>query len=78
MIRPNVPDTLDVKKGSLKMGRLVRIVNAKKQKIVNTLISEDVYQPDDRPFLLELPLKNLEEILSLRMKSSFQNPRFKK
>ncbi|MDO7485950.1 hypothetical protein Q5O89_09020 [Peribacillus frigoritolerans] len=60
------------------MGRLVRIVNAKKQKIVNTLISEDVYQPDDRPFLLELPLKNLEEILSLRMKSSFQNPRFKK
>lgn len=60
------------------MGRLVRIVNAKKQKIVNTLISEDVYQHDDRPFLLELPLKNLEEILSLRIKSSFQNPRFKK
>lgn len=60
------------------MGRLVRIVNAKKQKIVNTLISEDVYQPDDRPFLLELTLKNLEEILSLRIKSSFQDPRFKK
>lgn len=59
------------------MGRLVRIVNAKKQKIVNTLISEDVYQPDDRPFLLELPLKNLEEILSLRLKSTFQNPRSK-
>lgn len=60
------------------MGRLVRIVNAKKQKIVNTLISEDVYQPNDRSFLLELPLKNLEEILSLRIKSSIQNPRFKK
>lgn len=60
------------------MGRLVRIVNAKKQKIVNTLISEDVYQPDDRPFLLELPLKNLEEILCLRMKSAFRNSRFKK
>lgn len=60
------------------MGRLVRIVNAKKQKIVNTLISEGVYQPDDRSFLLELPLKNLEEILSLRKKSSFQNPGLKK
>ncbi|MGW6611772.1 hypothetical protein ACWF7H_29280, partial [Peribacillus butanolivorans] len=54
------------------MGRLVRIVNAKKQKIVNTLISENVYQPADRPFLLELPLKNLEEILSLRIKSCFK------
>jgi hypothetical protein len=60
------------------MGRLVRIVNAKKQKIVNTLILEDVYQLDDRPLLLELPLKNLEEILSLRIKSSFQDPRSKK
>lgn len=60
------------------MGRLVRIVNAKKQKLVNTLISEDLYQPDDRPFLLELPLKNLEEILSLRMKSAFQNSSLKK
>ncbi|AXN39440.1 hypothetical protein CN689_18805 [Peribacillus butanolivorans] len=60
------------------MGRLVRIVNAKKQKIVNTLISENVYQPADRPFLLELPLKNLEEILSLRIKSSFQNQSYKK
>lgn len=60
------------------MGRLVRIVNAKKQKIVNTLISENVYQPADRPLLLELPLKNLEEILSLRIKSSFQNQSYKK
>lgn len=60
------------------MGRLVQIVNVKKQKIVNMLISEDVYQPDDRPFLLELPLKNLEEILSLRIKSPFPNPRLKK
>ncbi|CAH0280206.1 hypothetical protein SRABI96_03954 [Peribacillus sp. Bi96] len=60
------------------MGRLVRIVNAKKQKIINTLISEGVYQPDDRLFLFDLPLKKLEEILSLRIKSSIQNPRLKK
>ncbi|WP_057913983.1 hypothetical protein [Peribacillus muralis] len=60
------------------MGRLVRIVNAKKQKIAATLISEGIYQPDDRSFLLDLPLKNLEEILSLRTKSSFRNPRLNK
>lgn len=46
------------------MGRLIRIVTAKKYKIVNTLIAENIYQPADRSFLLDLPLKNLEEILN--------------
>ncbi|WP_285768590.1 hypothetical protein [Peribacillus sp. SI8-4] len=60
------------------MGRLVRIVHAKKERIAATLISEGIYQPDDRTFLMELPLKNLEEILSLRSKPSFRNPRSNK
>ena len=48
------------------MGRLVQITTAKKKKIINTLIAENIYQLTDRRFLLELSLKNLEEILSLR------------
>lgn len=48
------------------MGRLVQITTAKKQKIINTLIAKNIYQLTDRRFLLELSLKNLEEILSLR------------
>jgi len=51
------------------MGRLVRIVTAKKQKIVNTLIAEKVYEPADRSFLLDLPLKNLEDLLLIQRES---------
>lgn len=51
------------------MGKLIRIVVMKKQKIVTALISENVYQPTDRSYLLELPLKILEEIFTLRIKS---------
>lgn len=51
------------------MGRLVRIVTAKKQKIVNTLIAEKVYEPTDRSFLLDLPLKNLEDLLLIQRES---------
>ena len=45
------------------MGRLIRIVTAKKHKIINALITENLYQPADRSFLLELPLRDLEELL---------------
>ena len=48
------------------MGKLIEIVARKKQKIVTELISENIYQPTDRSYLLELPLKNLESILLLR------------
>lgn len=51
------------------MGKLVQIVTAKKQKIVNQLIEGNVYQPQDRSFLLDLPLKNLEEILDFQNES---------
>ena len=51
------------------MGKLIQIVARKKQKIVAELISNNIYQPTDRPYLLELPLKNLESILLLRTKS---------
>lgn len=51
------------------MGKLIQIVARKKQKIVAQLISENIYQPTDRSYLLELPLKNLESILLLRTKS---------
>lgn len=45
------------------MGRLIQMVEAKKHKIVNSLIAENIYQLDDRSFLLKLPLKNLERLL---------------
>lgn len=45
------------------MGRLIQMVTAKKQKIINTLISEKVYPPSDRPLLFDMPLKSLEELL---------------
>lgn len=57
------------------MGRLVRIVKAKKQKIVNTLIAEKVYEPADRSFLLDLPLRDLENLLLVQRKSMInENP----
>lgn len=46
------------------MGRLIRIVTAKKHKIINMLITEKIYQPSDRSFLVELPLRDLEGLLA--------------
>ncbi|CAH0345278.1 hypothetical protein [Bacillus sp. CECT 9360] len=51
------------------MGKLVKLVYAKRQKIINTLISEKIYQPDDQNYLNNLPLKDLEELLKCREKS---------
>ncbi|OIK08388.1 hypothetical protein [Bacillus sp. MUM 13] len=48
------------------MGRLVKIIEAKKHRIINILIAENAYQPSDRIYLSNLPLKNLEEILKYR------------
>ncbi|WP_419883071.1 hypothetical protein ACN6MY_05400 [Peribacillus sp. B-H-3] len=48
------------------MGRLVKIIEAKKQRIINMLIEENAYKPSDRMYLSNLPLKNLEEILRYR------------
>lgn len=45
------------------MGKLIQIVARKKQKIAAELIAKNIYQATDRPYLLELPLKNLESIL---------------
>ncbi|WP_180954633.1 hypothetical protein [Bacillus sp. V5-8f] len=45
------------------MGKLVKLVNTEKLKIINLLIREKAYQPDDRNYLFSLPLKNLEERL---------------
>lgn len=51
------------------MGKLVNLVNAKKQKIINLLICEKVYELDDRNYLFNLPLKDLEEMLEKQKKS---------
>lgn len=51
------------------MGKLVNLVNAKKQKIINLLICEKVYKHDDRNYLFNLPLKDLEELLKQLKKS---------
>ncbi|WP_142384803.1 Fur-regulated basic protein FbpA [Bacillus sp. M6-12] len=45
------------------MGRLVKLVIAKKQKIINALILNKIYHPDDRLILLDLPLEELEKLL---------------
>jgi hypothetical protein len=44
------------------MGKLVELIHAKKQKIINMLICEKAYQPGDRNDLFNLPLKDLEEL----------------
>ncbi|WP_160118350.1 hypothetical protein [Bacillus sp. V59.32b] len=51
------------------MGKLVKLVYARRQKIINTLISEKIYQPNDQNYLSNLPLKELEELLKQRKKS---------
>jgi hypothetical protein len=48
----------------------VRMVIAKKEKISNALISENVYQPEDRLYLLDLPLKILEDLLEHQKQNS--------
>lgn len=55
-----------MEKGKFEMGRLIRIVVAKKYKIINMLITENMYQQSDRSYLLELPLRDLEELLVRR------------
>jgi hypothetical protein len=45
------------------MGKLVELINAKKQKIIEKLICEKVYQPGDQDYLFNLPLKDLENLL---------------
>lgn len=47
------------------MGRLEKVVKTKKEKIIHTLISESVYQPADRFYLTNLPLRNVEDSLLL-------------
>ncbi|WP_199880506.1 hypothetical protein [Bacillus massiliglaciei] len=52
------------------MGRLVSFANAKKQKIIHRLITGRIYPASEHPFLKELPVKNLEEILRLHKEKS--------
>lgn len=47
------------------MGRLEKIVKARKEKIIHTLISEDIYRPADHSYLMNLSLRNLEDLLLL-------------
>ncbi len=47
------------------MGGLGKIVKARKEKIIHTLISENNYQPADHSYLMNLPLRNLEDLLLL-------------
>ncbi|RFU67900.1 Fur-regulated basic protein FbpA [Peribacillus saganii] len=46
------------------MGRLVKLVIAKKEKIINALILNKIYKPEDRPNLLNLPLEELEKLFN--------------
>ncbi|WP_409304320.1 hypothetical protein [Peribacillus sp. SCS-155] len=50
------------------MGKLIKLVAAKKEKIILQLLSSKTYLPSDRDFLVNLPLKDLEDMLKRELK----------
>lgn len=55
------------------MGRLVNLIMAKKQKIVNLLILEKIFEPSQRTYLMDQPLAELEKMFRYKKKEESSN-----
>jgi hypothetical protein len=51
-----------VANGGGTMGKLVRLVTAKKEKMINDLLTAKIYLPSDKNYLLSLPFVDLEKL----------------